>query len=184
MAATVPSKSDLQSLPGVTTNPDKATHSSVFNHTMYRIKDPERSLDFYTRILGMRLLQKLDFPEMQFSLYFLAFLRSTDEIPEDSKERVAFTFAQPGRLELTHNWGAEKDPDFKVANGNDEPKGYGHIGVSVPDVAAACERFEQLGVNFVKKPNDGKMKGLAFITDPDGYYVEILNCESAAESFG
>lgn len=73
------------------------------------------------------------------------------------------------------NWGTENDPDFKYHVGNSEPRGYGHIGVMVPDVDKACERFEQLGVNFIKRPQDGKMKTIAFITDPDGYWIEIFN---------
>lgn len=55
------------------------------------------------------------------------------------------------------------------------PQNTGHIGIAVPDVDKACERFEKLNVEFVKKPNEGKMKGLAFIKDPDGYWIEILN---------
>lgn len=89
---------------------------------------------------------------------------------------------------------------YKPHNGNTEPKGFGkcsiqisyfslinkvtvsgHIGIMVPDVYKACERFQKLGVNFVKKPDDGKMKGIAFITDPDGYWIEIFNNETVSE---
>lgn len=57
----------------------------------------------------------------------------------------------------------------------------GHIGFAVPDVEAACKRFEELGVAFVKKPNDGKMKNIAFIKDPDGYWIEILNAKHSRQ---
>lgn len=58
----------------------------------------------------------------------------------------------------------------------------GHIGLAVPDVEKACDRFAQLNVEFVKKPNDGKMKGIAFIKDPDGYWIEILNGSNVANT--
>lgn len=73
------------------------------------------------------------------------------------------------------NWGTEGDPDQKYHDGNSDPRGFGHIGIMVPDVYEACERFEKLGVDFVKRPDDGRMKGLAFIKDPDGYWIEIFN---------
>ncbi|CAD7705083.1 unnamed protein product [Ostreobium quekettii] len=147
--------------------------------TMYRIKDPKTSLDFYTRVLGMTLLAKLDFPSMKFSLYFVGY-EPAEAIPDNEKERK-WMFRQKGTIELTHNWGTESDPEFAgYHNGNSDPRGFGHIGLSVPDVEAACKRFEELGVAFVKKPNDGSMKGLAFIKDPDGYWIEILNAEHSA----
>ncbi|XP_018013600.1 lactoylglutathione lyase [Hyalella azteca] len=146
---------------------------------MLRIKDPKLSLKFYTEVLGMRLLSKLDFPEMKFSLYFMGFEKEED-IPKDPEERKKWTFNQKATLELTHNWGTESDPNFTgYHNGNSEPRGFGHIGIRVPDVDAASERFESLHVKFIKKPNDGKMKGLAFIQDPDGYWIEILNYDKS-----
>ncbi|XP_049774526.1 lactoylglutathione lyase isoform X2 [Schistocerca cancellata] len=159
--------------------PDPSTKDFIFQQTMYRIKDPRRSLEFYTNVMGMRLLQKLDFPEMKFSLYFMGYEKQED-IPADLQQQTKWTFSRKATLELTHNWGTESDPDCKYHNGNAEPRGYGHIGVMVPDVDKACERFEKLGVEFVKKPNDGKMKGIAFIKDPDGYWIEILNCNNMA----
>ncbi|XP_053161196.1 lactoylglutathione lyase isoform X3 [Hemicordylus capensis] len=146
----------------------------LLQQTMLRIKDPKRSLEFYTRVLGMTLLQKCDFPTMKFSLYFLAY-EDKNDIPKDAKEKAAWTFSRKATLELTHNWGTENDENQAYHNGNSDPRGFGHIGIAVPDVNAACKRFEELGVKFVKKPDDGKMKGLAFIQDPDGYWIEILN---------
>jgi lactoylglutathione lyase len=170
---------DLTSVPGVS-QPDAATKDFIFQQTMYRIKDPKVSLDFYTRVLGMRLVSKLDFPEMKFSLYFLGY-HDPSTVPQDKADRTEWMFKQPATLELTHNWGTEGDSDFKAHSGNEEPKGYGHIGLHVPDVDEACARFEKLGVQFVKRPNDGKMKGLAFIKDPDGYWIEILNGKNARQ---
>ncbi|PSJ38113.1 lactoylglutathione lyase [Allosphingosinicella deserti] len=155
---------------------DLATHGFALNQTMLRVRDPDPSIRFYTEVLGMTLLQRLDFDEMRFSLFFLAFLRDGETVPDDPAERARFVFSRETTLELTHNWGTEGDPVFAgYHNGNAEPRGFGHLGISVPDVGAACARFETLGVPFVKRPNDGKMKGIAFIADPDGYWIEILS---------
>lgn len=151
----------------------KPTDGFVFNQTMLRIKDPERSIPFYRDVLGMTQLDRYDFPAMSFSLYFMGYPQG--DIPEDRAARIKWVFEQPALLELTHNWGSESDPEFAYHDGNSEPRGFGHIGLSVPDVHAAARRFEDLGVQFVKRPDDGAMKGLAFVKDPDGYWIEILS---------
>ncbi len=149
---------------------DEATRGFVFNQTMLRVRDPAVSNAFYCDVLGMTLVKQLDFPEMSFTLYFLAYGKN------DSLSSNANAFARPGVLELTHNYGTESDDEFAgYHSGNEDPRGFGHIGINVPDVDAACERFERLGVEFVKRPNDGSMKGLAFVKDPDGYWIEILS---------
>ena len=161
--------------PGLHEDRDPSTEGFIFNHTMLRIKSPEVSLDFYTRVLGMTLVKKLDFPGMEFTLYFLA--ATAADGPQwsgDDDERLVQTFSRPALLELTHNWGDEDDPDVSYHSGNEEPKGFGHLGFSVPDLDAACERFEKLGVDFVKRPNDGSMRDIAFVRDPDGYWIEFF----------
>jgi lactoylglutathione lyase len=160
--------------PGVSANTPDATRGFVLNHTMLRVKDPALSLDFYTRVMGMRALRKLDFPEMKFSLYFLARIEDGAAVPEDAGERTAWTFSQRGILELTHNWGSEDDPAFKYHDGNAQPQGFGHICFSVPDLAAAIRWFDENNVPYVKRPDQGKMKDVAFIKDPDGYWIEIV----------
>ncbi|KAK7104832.1 lactoylglutathione lyase-like [Littorina saxatilis] len=155
--------------------PTPETKDFIMQQTMLRVKDPKKSLDFYTRILGMTLLKKYDFPPMMFSVYFMGYADPAS-IPKGDKERVKFCFTTPGTIELTHNWGTELLQEGNVYhNGNTDPRGFGHIGIVVPDVGQACERFESLGVEFSKKPDGGKMKGIAFIKDPDGYLIEILN---------
>ncbi|MEA1015880.1 lactoylglutathione lyase [Sphingosinicella sp. LY1275] len=155
---------------------DAATEGFTLNQTMLRVRDPEASVAFYRDVLGMSLLQRLDFEEMRFSLYFLAYLKDGETVPEDPVERARYIFTRETTLELTHNWGTESDAAFAgYHNGNEEPRGFGHLGISVPDVEAACARFDRLGAPFVKRPEDGKMKGIAFIRDPDGYWIEILS---------
>ena len=90
------------------------------------------------------------------------------------KQQPNFNIAQREYFLMDIRNIARSDNDFSHHNGNSEPQGFGHIGFSVPDVYAASERFERLGVKFIKKPDDGKMKGLSFIEDPDGYWIEIL----------
>jgi len=160
--------------PGVCADPAAATRGFTLNHCMLRVKDPRIALDFYTRVLGMRLLRKLDFPEMRFSLFFLHSPQQDDDVPQDTAARTEWTFSQRGILELTHNWGTENEADFHYHDGNAQPQGFGHICIAVPDLAAAVAWFDQNQVPYVKRPEEGKMKNVAFIKDPDGYWVEIV----------
>jgi lactoylglutathione lyase len=159
------------------------TAKFVMQQTMIRIKEPARSLAFYTRVMGMTLVKQLNFPQWKFSLYFMGYLPAgmteADLPPVDSPERMTFLWGLPATVELTHNHGSETkaaDPVYHPGNNVDGVNGgFGHIGVTVPDVYAACEWFKAEGVTFKKSPNSGGMKGLAFIKDPDGYWIEIMH---------
>eukprot|EP00403_Amphidinium_massartii_P032148 CAMPEP_0178440824 /NCGR_PEP_ID=MMETSP0689_2-20121128/37041_1 /TAXON_ID=160604 /ORGANISM="Amphidinium massartii, Strain CS-259" /LENGTH=213 /DNA_ID=CAMNT_0020063737 /DNA_START=16 /DNA_END=654 /DNA_ORIENTATION=+ len=163
---------------------DAATKDWVMQQTMYRVKDPKRSLDFYTKVLGMQLITDAAFPQWGFTVYFVGYLpEGMGPVPEDPKEKFAFCMRVPGCIELTWNHGSEAEDGERIYNtGNSDPTGsetavkggFGHIGITVPDVYAACERFKEMGAEFKKSPNAGGMKGLAFIKDPDGYLVEVL----------
>lgn len=155
---------------------DPATEGFLFNHTMLRIKDPVQSLDFYRRVLGFTVARQVDFPQAKFTLYFLVI---ADDIPQqirdgDDATRQQWLATQRGVLELTHNHGTEDQDGPVYHDGNRDPRGFGHICISVPDIRAACERFERLGVPFQKRLDEGAMRSLAFIRDPDGYWVEII----------
>jgi len=150
--------------------------SLTLNHTCVRVKDPKVSVEFYTEKLGMKLLKRKDFPEMKFSLYFLAYPR--DDLPTDSNGEI-MPFGVPGILELTHNWGTENDPDFKVSNGNEEPhRGFGHICITTKDINVMCEKLESQNVSFKKRLVDGRQKDIAFILDPDNYWIELCAYDS------
>lgn len=171
--------SAIDNVPGVAAR-DAATKDFVFNHTMLRVKAPAASLDFYTRVLGFALVRKIDFAQWKFSLYFLV-LCDEGEVPAFSadaeggdEQRREWIARQRGVLELTHNHGTETQDGAVYHNGNSEPRGFGHLCVSVPDIRAACARFERLGVPFQKKLDEGGMRDIAFIKDPDGYWVEII----------
>lgn len=120
-------------------------------HTMLRVGDLERSLAFYTEVLGMRLLRRNDYPEGKFTLAFVGY--------QDEREAAA--------LELTYNWGVDK---YELGTA------YGHVAIEVPDAYAACEEIKRRGGNVVREA--GPMKGgttvIAFVQDPDGYKVELI----------
>ncbi|VDB83243.1 unnamed protein product [Peniophora sp. CBMAI 1063] len=145
------------------------TSSFKFNHTMLRVKDPKASIKFYTEVLGMTLVD--EHPSDDFTLYFLAFDQH-DNV--DDAERKSTRLQREGILELTHNHGTEDLAETPYHNGNSDPRGFGHIAITVDDVEAACDRFEKLGVQFKKRPQDGKMRHIAFILDPDNYWIEVL----------
>ena len=151
------------------------TENFIFNHTMLRVKDPAKSLAFYTGVLGMTLLAVKKYPEMEFDLYFLAKLTESerDNLPAGDDLNV-YAFSQRGILELTHNYGTEEKDDFSYHDGNAEPQGFGHICFSVPDLDAAVAWFDENNVTFKKRPEEGSMKNIAFIKDVDGYWIEIV----------
>ena len=121
-------------------------------HTMIRVKDLDKSLDFYTRLLGMRLLWKKDYPTGQFTLAFIGY---------HGEEAGAV-------IELTYNWGREEP--YQIGTG------FGHLAIGVPDVHATCKMLEQEGVRIPRPPGPMAHGGsvIAFIEDPDGYKVELI----------
>ncbi|CAZ85320.1 unnamed protein product [Tuber melanosporum] len=137
-----------------------------FNRTALRVKDAEKSLQFYRSVLGMSLLRTIEQPEAGFNLYILGYRRGGEE--EDS------LVDREGLVELMWNYGTEKDEGFKYHNGNEEPQGFGHLCISVDDLDAACARFEDLKTNWKKRLTDGRMKNVAFILDPDNYWIELI----------
>ena len=136
-----------------------------------------RNVQFYQKHFGMKLLAKYDFPEGKFSLYFLATLRNKEwhQEPESEEARQHLWNFDGTCLELTHNWGTEEDESFSYNSGNEEPhRGFGHIAFHCEDLEESCAVLEAGGVRFKKKPNEGRMSGLAFVYDPDGYWIEVI----------
>ncbi|EOD47187.1 putative lactoylglutathione lyase protein [Neofusicoccum parvum UCRNP2] len=144
------------------------------NHTMIRVKDPEKSLSFYQDIFGMNLKRVSENKDAKFNLYFLGYGAPA---PDQSANGVNPVADREGLLELTWNYGTENDANFKYHNGNDQPQGFGHICVVVDDLEAACARFEEKGVNWKKRLTDGRMKNIAFVLDPDSYWIEVVQNE-------
>ena len=145
------------------------------NHTMIRVKDKDVSIKFYEDIMGMRLMRTSENKDAGFTLYFLG-LR-TPQPGEASANGVNPGASREGFLELTWNYGTEKEEGKVYHDGNSEPQGFGHICVAVDDLDAACKRFEEKGVNWKKRLTDGRMKNVAFVLDPDGYWIEVIQNE-------
>ncbi|CAD6197240.1 unnamed protein product [Caenorhabditis auriculariae] len=154
--------------------PPAETDGFYLQQAMLRIKDPRKSLPFYTNVLGMRLLKQKDLLKDKYSLFLMGF-KKAEEVPKDDHECFQYAITTHSVIQLTHYWGTEDDPNVSYHNGNKDPKGFGHISVVVPDLVAACKRFDKLGVEFVKRHDEGNIHGLAFIKDPDGYHIEIFN---------
>jgi lactoylglutathione lyase len=127
---------------------------------MIRVKDAEASLKFYQGIMGMKLLRTIEMKAGGFNLYFLGY---GPPAPETTPNGVSPVAGREGLLELTWNYGTEKDSNFKYHDGNAQPQGFGHICLSVDDLDAACARFEEKGVNWKKRLTDGRMKNIAFV---------------------
>jgi lactoylglutathione lyase len=149
----------------------------TWQQTMLRIKDPLKSIPFYTNLMGMTIIDELDFPQFNFKLWFLSTLPEGEKysLVPGTKEAHDYLWTIEGTaLELTWNYGTENDTSQKYHPGNQERDGFGHIAFNTDDVYAACAKLEVAGVTFKKKPDEGRMKGLAFAYDPDGYWVEIV----------
>jgi len=131
---------------------DSAAEKFRFLHTMIRVMDLDKSVDFYTRLLGMRLLRKTDYPSGEFTLAFVGY--GTEE---DSTV-----------VELTHNWG-QKEP-------YQQGTAFGHLAIGVPDVYATCDTLAAEGVKIPRPAGPMKHGGrvIAFIEDPDGYKIELV----------
>ncbi|MFQ5494284.1 MAG: lactoylglutathione lyase [Rhodospirillales bacterium] len=133
------------------TGPRDSTQSRIL-HTMIRVRDLDKSLDFYTRLLGMSELRRKDFPGGKFTLAFVGYGGEADHTV----------------IELTHNWDQDEPYDLGT--------GFGHVAIGVQDIHATCARLKAEGVAIPRPP--GPMKHgttvIAFIEDPDGYKIELI----------
>tara|TARA_S200000501_G_C20257380_1_gene497084 strand:- start:107 stop:523 length:417 start_codon:yes stop_codon:yes gene_type:complete len=125
-------------------------------HTMLRVRDLDKSIDFYTKFLGMTLLRKREVPEAKYTNVFVGYG------PEDTH----------AVLELTYNW--EQNEDYEIGTA------YGHIALGVRGIYDICDKLEDAGVNIPRKPGPVKhgTTHIAFIEDPDGYKIEIVDLDT------
>jgi lactoylglutathione lyase len=130
-------------------------------HTMLRVGDLQRSIDFYTTVLGMKLLRTSENTEYKYTLAFVGYGNNPDH----------------AELELTYNWGTDK---YEMGTA------YGHIAISTEDIYKTCDQVRAAGGNITREP--GPVKGgstvIAFITDPDGYKVELIERADSAGGGG
>jgi lactoylglutathione lyase len=126
-------------------------------HTMLRVGDLQRATDFYTKVMGMNLIRTTDRPDQKYSLAFVGY-------GSESEHAV---------LELTFNYGVTQ---------YDLGAGYGHIAIEVPDAAAACQKIKANGGQVTREagPVKGGSTVIAFVTDPDGYKIELIERKLAA----
>jgi lactoylglutathione lyase len=124
-------------------------------HTMLRVGDLDRSVQFYTKVLGMRELSRQDYPAGEFTLAFLGY-------GEKSNSTV---------LELTYNWGVS---EYELGTA------FGHLAIEVPDVYAACEKMRAAGGKIIREagPMNAGTTIIAFLEDPDGYQIELIGAKS------
>jgi lactoylglutathione lyase len=130
-------------------------------HTMFRVGNLQRSIDFYTNVLGMKLLRRSENPEYKYSLAFVGYGNNPDH----------------AEIELTYNHGTDS---------YDMGTAFGHIALGVPDAHAACEKIKTAGGNVTREagPVKGGTTVIAFVTDPDGYKIELIQRAEYAEGTG
>jgi len=138
-----------------------ATHEMRLLHTMLRVGNLQRSIDFYTQVLGMQLLRTSENPEYKYSLAFVGYEGNPAQ----------------AEIELTYNWGTES---YEMGTA------YGHIALGVPDAYAACEKIKAVGGNVTREagPVKGGTTVIAFVTDPDGYKIELIQRTEGAAGGG
>jgi lactoylglutathione lyase len=121
-------------------------------HTMIRVMDLEKSIQFYTKQLGMKLLSRKDYPSGKFTLAFVGYGEETDNAV----------------IELTHNWGREEPYQLGT--------GFGHLAIGVEDIHGTCEKLGKAGVKIPRPPGPMAHGGsvIAFVEDPDGYKIELI----------
>ncbi|HEY4134198.1 MAG TPA: lactoylglutathione lyase [Alphaproteobacteria bacterium] len=133
-------------------DPQSALKGARMLHTMLRVRDLDKSIDFYTRLLGMTLLRRKDYPSGKFTLAFVGY-------GDESDNTV---------IELTHNW--EQAEPYALGTA------FGHLALGLPDIHAACESLAAEGVKIPRPPGPMAHGGsvIAFIEDPDGYRIELI----------